>query len=125
LWNGDVVFGDRKNGRREGEETAEIIVGPEALVRVLLKDELPCPKLAVAEENIVLFVCLGLCASITVTFRVLAPSVCTQCATRENILLVPLREGRGRERLRQWKKARTFRKRKDRTRSKVTTNRQR
>jgi hypothetical protein len=80
LWNGDVVFGDRKNGRREGEETAEIIVGPEGLVRGLLKDELPCPKLAVAEENIVLFVCLGLCASITVTFRVLAPSVCTQCA---------------------------------------------
>jgi hypothetical protein len=58
LSGGDVV--SRVNtefGRFKGEERAEILVGPKGLVRVFFKDKLPCPKLAIAEEDIVVLVC--------------------------------------------------------------------
>jgi hypothetical protein len=47
------MFGDREDGRREEEETAEIIIGPKGFVRILFQDKDPGPVLIVAEEDIV------------------------------------------------------------------------
>jgi hypothetical protein len=50
------MFGDRKNGRREGEATAEIIIGPKGLIRILFQNENPGPVLIVTEEDRVVLV---------------------------------------------------------------------
>jgi hypothetical protein len=48
-----------------------------------------------SQRKTMIFVRLWLCASIPVTFWVVAPPALTQCAAREDILLVPPPEGSG------------------------------
>jgi hypothetical protein len=82
------MFGDREDGRREGEETAEIIIRPKGLVRILFQDKNPGPVLIVTEEDIVVLVGERLGAAVRVALGALAPSMCTQCATGKYISLV-------------------------------------